>query len=267
MNTRKGRLNEVSVSTDVVYKIAVVKESRRPSRLKVESWALSVARECGANVPKVIDYFVNQYGQEVLVIEKIPRCVRLSRCLPQRRAMHMLDVGRQLALLNHYAVSGYGWIDSTTLKGCYETWKSFLLSYVDTFGSRLVAAEIVDSTYVAKIFATIKNTDLSLTSSCLIHRDLKSTNLLVDEKGKVWIVDWENVILGDPLYDLAIVGTREGRNFVWQNLIVGRALEVDSPRYQLYETLALFGFLDFGRRYGQSYKGLCKRLSKILSAL
>jgi len=267
MQIRKGRLNEVRFSTtDALHKIATVKESRRPSRLKVESWALSTARECGVNVPKVLDYFVNPEGQEVLVIERVPRCVPLTRCSPREQAKHIFDVGRQMTLLNQSA-SGYGWINAVTFRGCYETWKEFLLSYVDTFGLRLSAAQIIDQKSVAKVTAIIKGTDLPLNPPYLLHRDLKPTNLLIDEKSKMWIVDWENTILGDPLYDLAIVGARGGHNLVWRNLVGGRSLEVDSVRYQLYEVLALFGFLDFGRRYGQQYKGLRRRLVKLLDAL
>lgn len=178
----------------------------------------------------------------------------------------MFDVGRQMALLNQ-STSGYGWIDATTFQGYSETWNEFLLSYVNTCGSRLSETKIVDQESVAKAVAIARGTDLTLNSPCLLHRDLKLTNFLVDEKGKMWIIDWENAILGDPLYDLAIVGAREGHNFVWQNLVKGRLLEVDSPRYQLYETLALFGFLDFGRRYDQQYEWLRKRLVKLLSVL
>ncbi len=267
MQIRKGRLNEVGfTTTDAIHKIATVKESRRPSRLKVESWALSTARECGVNVPKVLDYFVNPDEQEVLVIERVPRCIPLARCSPREQATHMFDVGRQMALLSQSS-SGYGWIDASAFRGCYETWKEFLLLYVNTFGLRLSVAQIVDPESVARVATIIKGVDLPLSTPYLLHRDLKPANLLVDEKRRVWIVDWENVILGDPLYDLAIVGAREGHNFVWQNLVRGRSLEVDSAKYQLYEVLALFGFLDFGRRYGQQYKELRKRLAKLLNAL
>ncbi|MFH1527357.1 MAG: aminoglycoside phosphotransferase family protein [Bacteroidota bacterium] len=267
MQTRKGRLNEIRfVAADAIQKIAAVKESRRPLRLKVESWALSMAHKCGVNVPKVFDYFVNSDGQEVLVIERIPQCVLLTRCSPREQTIYMFDAGRQMALLNQSA-NGYGWIDATTFQGCYGTWKEFLSSYINIFGSRLSTAKIIDPESIAKIAAIVRNVDLSLDFPYLLHRDLKLSNLLVDKKSRVWIVDWENAILGDPLYDLAIVGVREGHNFIWQNLVRGRSLEVDSQRYRLYEALALFGFLDFGRRYGQQYKGLRKQLVKLLNAL
>ncbi|MEU2433454.1 phosphotransferase [Streptomyces sp. NPDC007861] len=38
---------------------------------------------------------------------------------------------------------------------------------------------------------------------CLLHGDLHRENLILDGHGKVWTIDWELAMVGDPLYDLA----------------------------------------------------------------
>ncbi|MGW1211279.1 phosphotransferase [Streptomyces sp. NPDC002499] len=38
---------------------------------------------------------------------------------------------------------------------------------------------------------------------CLLHADLHRKNLIVDPRGRLWVIDWELAMLGDPLYDLA----------------------------------------------------------------
>ncbi|WP_221348299.1 phosphotransferase [Streptomyces beigongshangae] len=38
---------------------------------------------------------------------------------------------------------------------------------------------------------------------CLLHADLHRENLVVDPDGKLWVIDWELAMFGDPLYDLA----------------------------------------------------------------
>ncbi|MDC0770236.1 aminoglycoside phosphotransferase family protein [Streptomyces sp. HD] len=38
---------------------------------------------------------------------------------------------------------------------------------------------------------------------CLLHCDLHRENLIVDREGRLWVIDWELAMLGDPLYDLA----------------------------------------------------------------
>ncbi|WP_307805149.1 phosphotransferase [Streptomyces sp. VRA16 Mangrove soil] len=37
----------------------------------------------------------------------------------------------------------------------------------------------------------------------LVHGDLHRENLIVDEFGELWVIDWELAMFGDPLYDLA----------------------------------------------------------------
>ncbi|MEW2134768.1 phosphotransferase [Streptomyces sp. NPDC005435] len=37
----------------------------------------------------------------------------------------------------------------------------------------------------------------------LLHGDLHRENLIVDADGRLWVIDWELAMVGDPLYDLA----------------------------------------------------------------
>ncbi|GGN60537.1 hypothetical protein GCM10011579_025850 [Streptomyces albiflavescens] len=38
---------------------------------------------------------------------------------------------------------------------------------------------------------------------CLLHADLHRENFIVDPEGRLWTIDWELAMVGDPLYDLA----------------------------------------------------------------
>ncbi|BCL21362.1 hypothetical protein GCM10017668_32050 [Streptomyces tuirus] len=38
---------------------------------------------------------------------------------------------------------------------------------------------------------------------CLLHADLHRENFVVDPRERLWVIDWELAMLGDPLYDLA----------------------------------------------------------------
>lgn len=38
---------------------------------------------------------------------------------------------------------------------------------------------------------------------CLLHADLHRENFIVDDRRRLWTIDWELALLGDPLYDLA----------------------------------------------------------------
>jgi hypothetical protein len=38
---------------------------------------------------------------------------------------------------------------------------------------------------------------------CLLHADLHRENFVLDPEDRLWVIDWELAMLGDPLYDLA----------------------------------------------------------------
>lgn len=38
---------------------------------------------------------------------------------------------------------------------------------------------------------------------CLLHADLHRENFVIDPEGRLWTIDWELAMFGDPLYDLA----------------------------------------------------------------
>ncbi|MFE8963316.1 phosphotransferase [Streptomyces iakyrus] len=38
---------------------------------------------------------------------------------------------------------------------------------------------------------------------CLLHADLHRENFVLDPQQRLWVIDWELAMLGDPLYDLA----------------------------------------------------------------
>ncbi|KUL40490.1 phosphotransferase family protein [Streptomyces regalis] len=54
-------------------------------------------------------------------------------------------------------------------------------------------------------FTRLRKAVSGLTSRpfCLLHADLHRKNLIVDPRGRLWVIDWELAMVGDPLYDLA----------------------------------------------------------------
>lgn len=269
MKSRRGRLNIIKfVDEDVVHKIGVVPEEARPYRLKVEAWALSRARQKGINTPRVLDYYRDNKGQEVLVLEKISgRHLSLQRS--RENAECMCNVGSQMLLLDDATID-YGWIDPDSFTGTTESWDLFISSYLYRYGSRLVQRGVIDKVLLEEICRRGEDIDLEISSPSLVNRDLKPSNVIKDNDGKVWIIDWEDVILGDPLYDVAIFGAKYGHGFLWENLIRGFGLDVSTPKYFLYEAIGLIGIIDFYynnkisfRRRPQQLYGLVSMLSTL----
>lgn len=271
MKVRKGRLNIIEIRNDTgsIYKIGIIKEKSRPYRLKVEAWVLSQLNSLGVNVPRVFGYYQDQEGREVLILQRIYG-KRLSQIMSKKNAQVMLKVGTQLALLRSSMKSqGYGWIDPISMTGKFDDWRSFLLFYLQKYGDLLKNRGTLSEESLKKLLHLLDSINLEDVKPCLVHRDIKPSNILIDKNGEVWILDWENTIIGDQLFDLAIFGARFGEGEFWKNLAKGLELEFEtsSPKYMLYKIIGLIGVIDFCQQYGLHWEGKQRRLHKLLQKL
>jgi len=268
MKVKRERKNVIEfVNEKIIRKISIVQEKTRPHRLKVEAWALSQARERGINVPRVIDYFRDSEGREVLVLERI-HGETLSLKISKETIDCIFDVGRQMVslLLNDASVN-YGWINPISMIGNSESWLSFILSYTRTFGEPLMKEEIIKENYLQKVCRAIKLVKLDISVPFLVNGDIRLPHLIRDSNGRVWIVDWENVILGDPLWDLAFFGVRYGHGALWQNLRLGYGFNSLPQKYTLYETIASIGMIDFFRKHKIDYYGKLRKLMQLIDSI
>jgi Ser/Thr protein kinase RdoA (MazF antagonist) len=249
----RGKFNTVQfIDAQSVQKVAIDQKIALPSRLKTEAWALSFAKENGLNVPCVLKYYLNSQGQEVLVTERINgKPLSFKEC--QAYPRYLEDVGSQMALLGQVS-SGYGWIDPITGLGFHKTWPSFLDRILWEYGNELVRLRLIEDKLLVQIQDVIKETNPFRRSPFLLHRDLRPANFLRDSEGKIWIIDWERAILGDPLYDIAMVGIRYGHGMFWEGLQKGYNLSISPQVYALYEVIALLGTADFYRQAGSEYQ-------------
>ncbi|MEK9135467.1 MAG: aminoglycoside phosphotransferase family protein [Patescibacteria group bacterium] len=266
MKTIRGKFNTVQfIDAQSVQKVAIDQKVALPSRLKIEAWALSFAKKNRINVPRVLKYYLNSLGQEVLVTERI-NGETLSPKECQKHPQYLEDIGNQMALLGQVS-SGYGWIDPVTGFGCHKTWPSFLECLVWEYGSELVHLHLIEDKLLVRIQDAIKKTNLFCQPPFLLHRDLRPANFLRDREGKIWIIDWERAILGDPLYDIAMVGVRHGHGIFWEGLRKGYNLSISPWVYTLYEVIVLLGTADFYRQVSPKYQNELKITLKELHQL
>jgi len=250
---------------EFIRKVAVIQEKATPYRLKIESWALSRAKERGVNVPRVIKYYRDLNGREVLLLERIYGRHLFYRNSPENERC-MFEVGRQMALLGNIS-KRCGWIDPLFLTGTNRSWALFLESYISIYGNRLTKIGIIEKILIRKLYKIARNADLDITNFYLLNRDIKPSNIIRGEDGKVWIVDWENAIIGDPLYDIAIFGVKYGHGILWESLKKGYGLNISSKRYVLYEIIALIGIINFYLQYQIQYEGRRRQLCRLIERL
>ena len=263
---RQGRLNLTQfLKNGTVKKTGIIKEENRPHRLKREAWALDVAKSQGLNVPSVLDYFLDNASNEVLILEKIEG-VTLDKKNIKIRGKALGLIGQQMMRLSGVCKK-YGWIDPDSLTGTYETWKSFLLFFAQTYGKRLVDSNLLSEKRLQRVTNKINNFNLNLPFPYLIHRDIKLGNIIYSDDGNVWIIDWENAILGDPLFEMAVFGARNGRNNFWRELLRGYNVEIHKLNYfvyNLYEALSLIGLVSFLHKHSLNFKDKIKRLNLLI---
>ena len=263
-DTRRERKNLIEfVDKTSVRKISMLRESNRPQRLQIESWILSQIRMRKINVPKVLDYYRNSRDQEVLVMERIYG-QPISLVAPKEKREAMLEIGPQMVQLANIA-SNYGWIDPASFAGNSNSWRMFILNYVKTYGERLFSSNIISRKDLDVVYRLIESLDIEISKSFLLNRDFRLSHFLRDDYGKIWILDWENAILGDPLYDLAIFAARYGEGTLWQNLKTGYSFGHLPPKYYLYKIVALIGIIDYCQKNRIEYSGRMKKLMKSIS--
>lgn len=126
----------------------------------------------------------------------------------------------RLALLANYlrrchAVEGTGFGllanegTEPELRGSQATWADYLAVQLErhlqlTVGAGLVTtAEAAD---IAAVFATAASGE-PLSQGRLLHGDCGPHNSIYGQDGQVLLIDWEDAVLGDPLFDVAMWAT------------------------------------------------------------
>lgn len=261
---RRGRLNETEIRSDgAVVKKAVGQEYHKRLRLRREKWALEIAKVCGVNVPKVIDYYLE--GEVEMLITTAVDGVELTFLSNKEKAIAMQNVGQQMLKL--FSVSrGFGWPHPEKLEGEFGSWDSFLLHFVNLYGGNISRRGIVLESNMDKVAKLIRIMNLQLKTPHLIHRDIKPSNIL-QSYGCNWIIDWENALLGDYLFDVASYGANYGHDSLWQGLAKGMGADVETAKYKLYEVIILIGVIDFLSKQGLKYTERCKELDKLIQLL
>ncbi len=178
----------------------------------------------------------------------------------RRKVFH--DCGGQLGKLLGGSFRDYGWVDPEKKSGTFENWSTFLISFVDRYGSTLISDGILTDRQVRRL--KIKLGSLPTVKPTLIHRDLKPSNLLAKGGCLSGILDWENAIIGDGLFDLAVLIARLGLDSkdaaAARRGYEGKAGSVDDEKLNVYVPVVLIGEIAFRRRRGHPFSTYARRL-------
>ncbi len=264
---RAGRLNDTSIiDATTIRKYGRIVENIRPYRLLNEAWGLQTAHQRGVNTPTVKSYSRSPDGHETLEMERIPGS-SLDKITDERGRTHcMHEVGTQLSRLGNVS-TGFGWIDPERRVGAYDSWTHYIADYTASYVQLLIHAGLIDQAEADKLLSRVRSTEFNIERPSLVHRDIKWGNLILSNTGAVYLIDWENIIFGDSMYDVAIFGVREGHGEPWKAFASGLGVDTESLQYVLYESIALVGIVEYHRQYESNAPEKAAKLKQLIAQL
>lgn len=104
---------------------------------------------------------------------------------------------------------GYGAVSAAngSLRGRYGTWRDTVLEDLNSQLELLVSKGLFGKRRAIAISRAVSGQPLEDVAPVLLHGDLAHHNVIIHGKTVRGLVDWEDALLGDPLYDIAYYHT------------------------------------------------------------
>jgi len=187
-------------------------------------------------------YFITSYIQG-----KIPSKlsgVLLSKIFLVLRKVHTINA------------RGAGHVYPDFLKGNCANWKLFIENTLSNLKDTKFQSELFQ---LNQMYNELKSILQHREAHSLLHGDLNKNNIIIKD-GKIYLLDWENALIGDSLADYAILD-----NFFELN-ILNRShwLSTESSLITFYKRFFLIKEIDYKKNHGMSVKEDIKKLHKIM---
>jgi aminoglycoside phosphotransferase (APT) family kinase protein len=193
---------------------AIVKCGSR-DEFGIEAWACERALSLGVPVPRVIA--VDTTGPiPYLVLSKVAGVALSDSRLPvELAARGARQAGAMVRQLHEVRLPGFGWIDrdhflrTAQVRGRSASWMAEISTELDPALEELVSCGALTDTQAAVLRDEMRAALPSLEAireGRLLHGDLARMHTYVDPQDGVLtgLVDWGDVQVGDPAWDLAI---------------------------------------------------------------
>lgn len=129
----------------------------------------------------------------------------------EERKQAYAHLGQLLAVLHAARFSGAGPVHpfSFPLCGVHFRWDSYFTTKLDEHVHYAQCHSLIDGTeayYITRVVRKLAASDTAIGHS-LLHGDLSDRNLFVSNGEVTAIIDWEDALIGDPVFDLAYWAT------------------------------------------------------------
>jgi Ser/Thr protein kinase RdoA (MazF antagonist) len=133
-----------------------------------------------------------------------------------RMRERLRDLGRLVARIHLHPLAGFGLLDARPLaagggppRGMWDTWPEYVRLNLDAHVDSCVrAGDLTDAGAESFLYAFERHAGrLAAPDGVLLHGDLGSHNVLTDGDRLLGLIDWEDALVGDPVYDVAFWAT------------------------------------------------------------
>ncbi|MAG37674.1 MAG: hypothetical protein CL878_15675 [Dehalococcoidia bacterium] len=195
----------------------VLRVARAPGSddlLEQEVWAARQCRSLGIPVPDILAYeaaprsFVAPY----MIMARLPGVPgHRARLTAGERDSVLEQLGQYLALIHRIELPAFGWLrgHGATFAGRSPSWMEHVLAQYDR-EARKLPGDVLDPRRAAELRVRLEREReaLAVDSAVLVHGDYHLKNVLVQQARVTGILDFENLVAGDPVVDFSAVHFR-----------------------------------------------------------
>ena len=185
--------------------------------MDAEVAAMELVRKHQVCVPQVYhcDTSMSQYPIRYQMMERVSG--KSLNVLDQNRTLNRksigLQLGRMLARMHDIKLDGFGFFDTETLRrqgdvvGLDESNEDYFFKKLDDHLKFLQDNDFLHNGQVNEIERLIEKNAylLKLEQGSVVHKDIAFWNIIGTEDKINAIIDWDDVIIGDPADDIAIM--------------------------------------------------------------
>lgn len=228
--------------TQVVVRLGRLWREGTDWGMHADAMATKVAAAQGIACAKTLAVDISRRDAPVdaQVLERAPgQCLRELDADDAAIAPHLVALARTLRQIHQIQGEGFGFLDiraegEMKLRGIHTSWAHHVLNRVDEHVEACHAAGLINAGEVAMIRGTFAGSRDSLDASAaqLLHGDCGNHNVFTGDGHGPVLIDWEDALLGDPFYDLAMWATFHPERR-WPAFFEAYGQDWNTPRFWL----------------------------------
>jgi fructosamine-3-kinase len=208
---------------DAILRTSVSTYPYRSFDFYIDAWVADRLRQEGLPVPSVyrVDISREKVSFDYQLSAEATGSTLKSFDVNGHNGGHLLfELGSLLARLHHVSTRNFGLLDIRCIldgrecEGLLDTWSEYVFLKLDDHLRtcfEIGAISLEENKKIESIFDKMQPS-LDYVEPVLLHGDLSNSNVFSDGRSVTAIVDWEDCLSGDPLFDIASWGTFIGND-------------------------------------------------------